>query len=204
MFAKLIFIQGAPTVALVKDQFGSERRKAKTLNFSIAYGKTAFGLAKDWGTDKEDAEKTLQAWYSDRPEVKEWQRKTQQGAKKNLFVRTLMGRHRALPDASLFGRKGSHSLRAAINTPIQGGAADVVVMAMIKIYRSELLKKLGYKLLLQIHDEVILEGPKKHSKEALAEVIRCMEDPFDGKGLKKLKVHLDVDGKTADTWYEAK
>jgi DNA polymerase-1 len=198
------YSKGQPTSPLVKDQFGSERRKAKTLNFSIAYGKTAFGLAKDWGTTKAEAEETLNAWYNDRPEVEKWQKNTQKHAKKDKFVRTLMGRRRDLPDAASKGSKGSHSLRAAINTPIQGGAADIVVMAMIQIYRSEKIKKLGYKLLLQIHDEVILEGPKEHAEEALAEVRYCMENPFDDKGLKKLQVHLDVDGKTADTWYQAK
>lgn len=188
----------------MKDKYGSERRKAKTLNFSIAYGKTAYGLANDWGTTKEQADETLRAWYSDRPEVEAWQKQTQASAKKVKFVRTLMGRLRNLPNADAVGKLGSGSMRAAINTPIQGGAADVVVMAMLKISKSEILKKLGYKLILQIHDEVILEGPKAHATEALSELKACMENPFDDYGLKKLKVHLDVDGSAADTWYEAK
>lgn len=196
--------QATPTFPLVKDQFGSERRKAKTLNFSIAYGKTAYGLAKDWGTTKAQAEETLQAWYADRPEVKEWQKNTQDGAKRNKCVRTLMGRLRTLPHAGTMGRMASMSMRAAINTPIQGGAADVVVLAMIKIARNETLKKLGFKLILQIHDEVILEGPKEHAEDALEELKKCMENPFDDKGLKSLRVHLDVDGKIVDTWYQAK
>lgn len=86
------YSKGQPTVPLVKDVYGSERRKAKTLNFSIAYGKTVHGLASDWGITKEEAEKTLEAWYRDRPEVKKWQEKTQYLAKKAGYVRTLMGR----------------------------------------------------------------------------------------------------------------
>ena len=94
--------------------------------------------------------------------------------------------------------------RRAINTPIQGSAADVVMMAMIKIQESPLLRDLGWTLLLQIHDEVILEGPKESAQQALAEVVRCMENPFDGVGLKPTEVELSVDANTADTWYEAK
>jgi len=94
--------------------------------------------------------------------------------------------------------------RASINTPIQGGAADVAMMAMIKINNSEKLKRLGWILLLQIHDEVILEGPEETSKEAFDEVIKCMEAPWV-KGLDKTVVPLLVDGSYEHTnWYEAK
>jgi hypothetical protein len=86
------YSKGQPTVPLVKDKYGSERRKAKILNFSIAYGKTVHGLAQDWGISKEEAQETLNAWYADRPEVKEWQEKTQEYAKRRGYVRTVMGR----------------------------------------------------------------------------------------------------------------
>lgn len=113
------YSKGQPTRPLVKDTYASERRKAKTLNFSIAYGKTVHGLAQDWGITKEEAEKTLDAWYNDRPEVKEWQEMTRNLARKNLCVRTIMGRYRMLHEAASQGSPGSHALRAAINTPIQ-------------------------------------------------------------------------------------
>ena len=96
-----------------------------------------------------------------------------------------------------------HASRAAINTPIQGGAADVVMCAMIKINRSEKLKKLGWIMLLQVHDEVILEGPKVNEEEALKEVKNLMQNPW-GFGLEDCKVDLLVDGDAANTWYEAK
>eukprot|EP01034_Spumella_vulgaris_P022490 gene22490-28618_t len=198
------YSKGQPTCPLVKDVYGSERRKAKTLNFSIAYGKTAFGLAADWGISKDEAEKTLQMWYNDRPEVKEWQDATRTSAKKNHYVRTLMGRYRMLPHADEKNAAGGHQLRAAINTPIQGSAADVVMMAMIRLWKSPVLQRLGWKLLLQIHDEVILEGPKESKDEAMVEVRSLMENPYDGHGLSKLNVFLDVDAKSADSWYKAK
>lgn len=79
-------------IGLVKDVYAAERRKAKTLNFSIAYGKTVHGLAADWGISTEEADQTLQAWYADRPEVQEWQNRTRALAKDKGFVRTIMGR----------------------------------------------------------------------------------------------------------------
>ena len=87
---------------------------------------------------------------------------------------------------------------------IQGSAADVVMMAMLAIGDSSVLKELGYTLLLQIHDEVILEGPSEHADAALAELVRLMERPFDHVGLDPLHVDLVVDAAVAGNWYEAK
>jgi DNA polymerase-1 len=109
-----------------------------------------------------------------------------------------------LPDARTRNPKQNHALRAAINTPIQGSAADVVMMAMLKLKASQELKSLGWRLLLQIHDEVILEGPMQSKDEAMKEVRACMENPWDHFGLEPLKVHLDVDAKSDVTWYRAK
>lgn len=93
-----------------------------------------------------------------------------------------------------------HGLRAAINTPIQGGAADVVIAAMVKLHQDEILKALDYKLLLQIHDEVILEGPQENADSALDRVITVMQNPLD----QQLRVKLEVDAKIADNWSDAK
>ncbi|KAK9839857.1 hypothetical protein WJX81_006741 [Elliptochloris bilobata] len=191
-----------PPVPLLKDMFGSERRKAKVLNFSIAYGKTAHGLARDWGTSLAEAEETVERWYSDRPEVREWQRRQRKLAMEKGFVRTLLGRERRLPDARQRGAAQGHALRAAINTPIQGSAADVATAAMLTIARNERLRDLGWTMLLQVHDEVILEGPKESAEEAQALVVACMERPFAGQN--PLSVDLVVDSNVADTWYDAK
>lgn len=196
---------GEPPKPLVKDMFASERRKAKTLNFSIAYGKTAHGLSQDWGVSTQEAEEMLQAWYNARPEVEVWQKKTKAYARKHGITRTLMGRYRQLPDAMGRDRKLiGHSERASINTPIQGGAADVAMMAMVKINTNEKLRRLGWIMLMQIHDEVILEGPEETAKEAFDEVISCMENPWVF-GLEKTNVPLLVDGSYVHkNWYEAK
>eukprot|EP00198_Chlamydomonas_reinhardtii_P006693 XP_001696029.1 predicted protein [Chlamydomonas reinhardtii] len=112
--------EGESPLPLVKDLYASERRKAKVLNFSIAYGKTAHGLAADFKTSKEEAQATVDKWYADRFEVRQWQEKTKEGARQEGKVRTLLGRTRPLPgiNAPDFKSKG-HSERAAINTPIQ-------------------------------------------------------------------------------------
>lgn len=117
------------------------------------------------------------------------------------YARTLMGRYRRLPDINHSSalRRG-HAERAAINTPIQGGAADIVARAMVLIEQDYGLKRLGWRLLLQIHDEVILEGPQETSEEALCRVKQAMMYPF----FQPLRVTLTVDAKIAQSWYAAK
>jgi len=91
-------------------------------------------------------------------------------------------------------------LRAAINTPIQGGAADIVMAAMIKIHKDKELEDLGYKLQLQIHDEVVLEGPEENADKACKQLVKLMESPLDNP----LLVKLEVDASIASNWFEAK
>ena len=194
---------GGGDLPLIKDRYGSERRRAKVLNFSIAYGKTAHGLSRDWGVSLEEAQETVDRWYGDRPEVREWQVAMRQEAVSSGRVRTLLGRTRSLPEAaSRVPSLRSHALRAAINTPIQGSAADVATAAMLSIARDPWLARRGWKLLLQVHDEVILEGPRESADEATARVVSLMERPFWGTN--PLRVELAVDAKHADNWYEAK
>eukprot|EP01130_Rhizamoeba_saxonica_P017517 TRINITY_DN8511_c0_g1_i1.p1 TRINITY_DN8511_c0_g1~~TRINITY_DN8511_c0_g1_i1.p1 ORF type:complete len:1104 (+),score=277.35 TRINITY_DN8511_c0_g1_i1:11-3322(+) len=193
--------KGEPPVPLVKDIYGTERRRAKTLNFSIAYGKTVHGFAKDWNVSSAEAMDVLEKWYADRPEVRQWQKETIQNAKLTGWTRTLCGRYRELPEINNESERiASHHERAAINTPLQGGAADIMVACMVKLYNDEYLKELGYKQIMQIHDEVILEGPEDNAEKAMEKVIEIMENPLD----EKLLVDLKVDAKTAKTWYEAK
>eukprot|EP01132_Coremiostelium_polycephalum_P002672 gene2672-3315_t len=193
--------EGEPPKPLLKNIYGSERRKAKTLNFSIAYGKTAHGLSQDWGVTLKEAQETLNRWYEDRPEVLVWQRKTIETAHKHKWTRTLMGRYRHLPDIdnNAKGMK-SHAERASINTPLQGGAADIVMKAMLIIEENKRLKELGFQLVMQIHDELILEGPEENADEAKEIVINLMSNPLTSP----LRIDLIVDCRYAKTWYDAK
>jgi len=112
-----------------------------------------------------------------------------------------MGRTRPLPGiTSSDWNTVGHSQRAAINTPIQGSAADVVMKAMLKLHENQRFRELKWKLLLQIHDEIICEGPQEHSQEALKIVKECMSKPF----INDLLVELVVDAKLATTWYQGK
>ncbi|XP_045824792.1 DNA polymerase I A, chloroplastic/mitochondrial-like isoform X2 [Trifolium pratense] len=192
-----------PPVPLLKDAFASERRKAKMLNFSIAYGKTPQGLSKDWKVSVKEAKNTVDLWYNDRKEVLRWQQKRKKEALEHGYVSTLLGRSRRFHDVfqghSYY--KG-HIERAAINTPVQGSAADVAMLAMLEISKNKQLKELGWKLLLQVHDEVILEGPTESAEVAKAIVVDCMSNPFNGKNI--LRVGLTVDAKCAQNWYAAK
>ncbi|KAK8951116.1 hypothetical protein KSP39_PZI003355 [Platanthera zijinensis] len=192
-----------PPVPLLKDAFAAERRKAKTLNFSIAYGKTPLGLSKDWKVSLNEAKETVRLWYNDRKEVLKWQQERKKDVLTKQCVHTLLGRARRFPSIAnaSYAHKG-HIERAAINTPVQGSAADVAMCAMLEIDRNARLKELGWRLLLQIHDEVILEGPTESSEIAKAIVIECMSKPFFGANI--LKVDLVVDAKCAQNWYAAK
>ncbi|KAJ8477822.1 hypothetical protein OPV22_021549 [Ensete ventricosum] len=192
-----------PPVPLLKDVFAAERRRAKILNFSIAYGKTPIGLSRDWKVSVEEAKKTVDLWYKERQEVLLWQEKQKNKARTEGRVWTLLGRSRCFPslDHASIAQRG-HIERAAINTPVQGSAADVAMCAMLKIDRNIRLKELGWKLVLQVHDEMILEGPTVSAELAKAIVVECMSKPFYGTNF--LKVDLVVDAKCAQNWYAAK
>lgn len=112
------YSKGDPPKPLLKDVFGAERRKAKTLNFSIAYGKTSHGLSQDWGVSRQDAEELLDKWYKARPEVKGWQASVKENARKNGITRTLMGRYRTLNhgEGTTAMKQFGHAQRASINT----------------------------------------------------------------------------------------
>ncbi|CAD8076713.1 unnamed protein product [Paramecium primaurelia] len=194
--------KGKAPAPLVKDKYAAERRKAKVLNFSIAYGKTATGFAKDWQCEVKEAQKTIDAWFAQRKEVEQWQYNVRMIAKNQFFTQTLLGRYRYLEKYFQQQTRSyiNHGLRAAINTPIQGGAADIVIAAMVKIYKNQSLKDLGYKLLLQVHDELILEGPEENAQQALKIVKELMENPFEIQ----LELPLEVDAKIGNNWYECK
>ncbi|CAI2379738.1 unnamed protein product [Moneuplotes crassus] len=194
------YSKGNPPAPLVKDLYAAERKKAKIMNFSIAYGKTAHGFANDFNCTIEEAQDVVDIWYRERPEVKEWQENAQHIASTEGWTKTLLGRFRNLSRFFKGRRTRNQGMRRAINTPIQGGAADVVIAAMVKIAKDPILKELGYTLLLQIHDEVILEGPEETSEEALQRVIQIMENPLD----EPLLIKLEVDASIGNNWYEAK
>ncbi|KAL6871429.1 hypothetical protein ACP4OV_014258 [Aristida adscensionis] len=120
------------------------------LNFSIAYGKTAFGLSKDWEVYVKEASDILKLWYRDRKEVLAWQKSQKKLAREKCEVYTLFRRSRHFPNLTQCDPdQRGHIERAAINAPVQGSAADVAMCAMLEIERNARLKELGWRLLLQ-------------------------------------------------------
>ena len=188
----------------MKKNYPDERKAAKTMNFGIAYGRGAYSIGKELNVSTEEADKVIAAWYAEKQEVQNWKRDAEKHMRRYKWTKSLLGRRRTLPHILHDEVKHrTHTERAGINHKIQGSAADIVMLAMLKIDRDPLLRELGFRLVLQIHDEVILEGPKESGKAALARVKECMSHPFPS-GWNKFRVDLLVDGAVGDTWYECK
>eukprot|EP01026_Neomeris_dumetosa_P005149 TRINITY_DN11421_c0_g1_i1.p1 TRINITY_DN11421_c0_g1~~TRINITY_DN11421_c0_g1_i1.p1 ORF type:complete len:335 (-),score=41.67 TRINITY_DN11421_c0_g1_i1:152-1156(-) len=197
----------------IKERFQFERQQAKTLNFSIAYGKTAKGLSEDWKVSLKEAKNSLKMWYKARPEVEQWQEDQKELARKQGYVQTILGRRRDLKalkgvSAKSGVRMTQDLFRKAINSPVQGSAADVVMLAMLRLHTDPKLKELGWRQILQIHDEVILEGPCESANEAQDLIVECMSKPFwDHQKMEycnPLKVALVVESRICDNWYQQK
>ncbi len=139
-----------------------DRRKAKAVNFGIIYGISPYGLAQNIGVEEEKAKNIIETYFSTHPRVKKFIDEILVNAKEKGYVTTLMGRKRTIPNINSdnFSLR-SQAEREAINTPIQGTAAEVIKIAMINIHRRLKEKKLNTRMLLQIHDELLFEVPKE-------------------------------------------
>lgn len=176
-----------------------ERRKAKTVNFGICYGISPFGLSKELGITPEEAAGLIALFFSSFPKVKEWINVQLEFARKNKFVKTLFGRIRNIPDIDHPIRQvREQAERIAINTPIQGTAADIIKKAMIDIHREIKKKNFDAHIILQIHDELLLEVREKEIDEVKEMVREKMEKVFN------LKVPLKVEIGVGKNWLDAK
>lgn len=197
-------VVGGSDVPNVKHMFPGERSKAKAVNFSIAYGKCARSIAEDLDCTLAEAEELLSDWYASKPEVASWKTETIFKARVSKKVESIMGRTRDIPhiDSKLW--KG-RSERAAVNHCIQGSAADIAICAMIQIGQSQEVKRLGYKLLMQIHDEFIIEGPQENANEAKSILVNLMQNPFHMLNPHYVfRVPLEVDAGVGPNWADAK
>ena len=197
-------VTGAGGLPSVKHLFAAERSKAKAVNFSIAYGKCARSIAEDMDCQLAEAEELLASWYASKPEVARWKSDVVFNARVTKQVESILGRTRDIPHIDKKLWKG-RSERAAVNHCIQGSAADIAICAMIQIGESLELKKLGFKLLMQIHDEFILEGPIEGADEAKRILIHLMQSPFQtlSPGY-TFRVPLEVDAGVGPNWLVAK
>lgn len=175
------------------------RREAKAVNFGIIYGISDFGLSKNLDIPLQTARGYIEKYFETYSAVKEYMNSNIEFAKKHGYVSTLTGRKRIIPEINspnfnlrLFGE------RAAMNMPLQGSSADIIKIAMLNV--SKALKKAGLnaKLILQVHDELVIDAPEEE-KEIAAEILKCeMENAV------KLNVPLTVEVHTGKNWYEAK
>lgn len=189
---------------LVADVFPTERRRAKAVNFGVLYGIGEQSLSEISKCSLPEAREILERWFDAFPQVREWRDRVVSEATlaAEPHVRTLRGRWRRVPGLqSKDSSERARAMRRAVNAPVQGGAADVVCEAMLSLERSEALEALGFSLVLQVHDELILEGPEESSDEAVDIVRAIMELPFlDGS---ELAVPLRVKVVAARSWAEA-
>lgn len=180
-----------------KDVTREMRYLAKTVNFSIIYGKTPFGLSKDLGIGIGEADLFIQNYFKRYPRVKEYLESQKEKAKKLGYVTTLLGRRAYFPDiksANVMMRQFAE--RAAINAPLQGSAADLIKLAMIEIDRDLLKGDFKTLMILQVHDELVFDAPEEELKRASELVRDRMEHAV------KLRVPLEVGLKIGQSWYE--
>jgi DNA polymerase-1 len=152
------------------------RRRAKIINFSIIYGTSAFSLAKELETSPGEAQKFIDRYFSDHKKVKEYLDQVVESAKEKGYVETIFGRQRQIPELrSSDNNTFQAGRRMALNTPIQGSAADIIKLAMINIYREIKQQKLKTKMILQVHDELVFEVPLEEKEVVEALVKEKME-----------------------------
>ncbi len=175
------------------------RRKAKIVNFGILYGISPYGLSRDMGISQKEAEEYIQRYFERYPKVKEYIDRILEKARKQRYVTTLMGRKRPLPGILVANRKKREfAERTAINSPIQGGAADLIKLSMVNLHRRLRKENWHAYIVLQIHDELLLEAPENQIEIVRKIVKQEMEQAM------KLSVPLIVNTKIGKNWGDMK
>ena len=195
------------TAALLFDvdpaQIGpDQRRRAKTINFGLIYGMGARKLGQDLGIPLSEARMFIERYFARFAHIKEFFDSVEQEARKNGYVTTLSGRRRPLPDMlSQSGQARALAERQAVNTLIQGSAADLIKLAMLSVYNDGELRRMKARMLLQIHDELIVEAPEENAEAAASRLASLMTDT-SAWGL-ELHVPLVADAGVGRNWGEA-
>lgn len=186
---------GIPT-SMVTPQI---RSRAKAVNFGIVYGISAFSLAKDIGTTVREAQDFIDNYFKNFSGVKDYLDNTVKFAQENGYVTTIYNRKRMLPEINSSNKNvRSVGKRMAMNTPIQGTSADIIKIAMVKVYNRLKAEGLKSKLILQVHDELIVEAPADEAERA-AKILH--EEMVNAA---KLDIPLKADVNSGKNWYIAK
>ena len=174
------------------------RRSAKAINFGLIYGMSAFGLTRQLGIPRHEAQAYLDTYFERYTGVREYMDSTKELAKQNLYVETILGRKLHVTEINASnGLRRQAAERAAINAPLQGSAADIIKKAMIDVDEWIGEDNLNIKMIMQVHDELIFEVKKDFAEEALTNVISLMESAV------KLDIPLIVDANQGSNWNEA-
>ncbi len=175
------------------------RREAKAVNFGIIYGISDFGLAHNLGIPLSTAREYIEKYFKTYSAVKEYMNANVEFAEKNGYISTLTGRKRVIPEikSSNFNLK-KFGERAAMNMPLQGSSADIIKIAMVNVFNVLKEKSMKTKLILQVHDELVLDAPESEAEQAAEILKREMENAVE------LKVPLTVEVHTGKNWYDAK
>ena len=175
------------------------RKKAKAVNFGIIYGIGDFSLAQDLGISRIQAKKYIDSYLAGFPKVSEYLVGIREKARQDGYVTTYFGRRRYIPELFSSNKNLQHfGERVAMNSPIQGTAADIIKIAMIRVDRELKERGLDARLILQVHDELLVEADRSCAEEALKILVDGME------GAVQLSVPLEVDAHVGDTWFDAK
>ena len=175
-----------------------QRRNAKAVNFGIVYGISSFGLSQDLSISRKEAAEYIEQYFATYPKVKEYLDNLVESAKKDGYITTMFGRRRPIPELSSSNfMQRSFGERVAMNSPIQGTAADIIKIAMIRVWKALKDAGLESKLILQVHDELLIE-----TKESELEQVRSILRE-NMQAAANLRVNLEVDLNTGKNWYEA-
>ena len=176
-----------------------QRRNAKAVNFGIVYGISSFGLSQDLSITRKEAAQYIENYFETYPKIKGFLDGLVESGKEDGYVATMFGRRRPVPElkSSNFMQR-SFGERVAMNSPIQGTAADIIKIAMIRVHRRLKEEQLKSRLILQVHDELLIET----AKEEVEIVSQILEEEM--KGAADLSVSLEIDMHTGENWYEAK
>lgn len=185
---------GTSLDAVTRDQ----RRSAKAINFGLIYGMSAFGLAKQLGIGRHEAQQYVDRYFQRYPGVHDYMERTRESAQSNGFVETLAGRRLYLPEIkSKNAQRRQYAERSAINAPMQGTAADIIKLAMMDIHQWLQSSKTDARLIMQVHDELVLEVPEALAEEVTASVVERMSSAM------QIDVPLKVEAACGVNWDEA-
>ena len=181
-----------------KDVTKEMRRRAKAVNFGIVYGQSKYGLAKNLGISNNEAQEFIDKYFETYPKVKEYMNSKIEFVSEHGYVETIFGRKRYLASELMSSNYQIREFaqRAAINQPLQGTAADLIKMAMIRVEKELEEKQLKTKMIMQVHDELVFELPKNELEIVKTTVLKCMalDQP--------LKVPLEIDINYGTSWKE--